>query len=265
MNSSKCEISDLDWKVIQKILPEEIYTGFGSSGGRPHADLRQVFCGILYWIRTGCQWDLIPRYYGSQTALRKYLKKWVELQVFDQLISASLQLYDEGIGIQWKFQSIDGSIKRAPGCTENAGKNPTDRARPGSKQMVLTDKKGIPLAVVIAPANHHDSQLLEKTFAEPRIERPHPQQVEQHLCADKGFDSQENRNTANEYGYHQHVKKRGEGLNPLKKYTPKRWVVERTHAWINQFRGIHTRRIRSSAIYQAMTLLACSCIILAKL
>jgi putative transposase len=265
MISSKCYVSDSDWLVIQEVLPAEIYTGKGSLGGRPHADLRKVFCGILFWIRTGCQWELIPKSYGSKRGLAKYLKKWVAQGVFQKLMSSSLELYDQDMGIEWRFQSIDGSIKRAPGCTQNAGKNPTDRARPGTKHMILTDQKGIPLAALTIPANHSDMNQIENTFSEIMIQRPDPKKVKQHLCADKGFDSNENRKTVDEWGYKHHIRKKGENWNPIRKYNAKRWVVERTNAWLNQFRGIHTRRIVRSDVYEAMTFLACSCIILSKL
>ena len=53
-------------------------------------------------------------------------------------MTTSLELYARLIGIKWKFQPIDGSIKRAPGCSDGSGANPTDRARPGVKHMVLT-------------------------------------------------------------------------------------------------------------------------------
>jgi putative transposase len=266
MTSSENPISDFDWQIIQEVLPPETITGKGSPGGRPHADLRLIFDGIFYWIRTGCQWELIPRIYGSKTTLAKYLKKWVEADIFNSLLKFSLELYDQEVGIDWKFQSIDGSIKRAPGCTSNVGKNPTDRARPGTKQMVLTDKNGIPLAALAIPANESDMTQIENTLSNILTIRPDPKEVEQHLCADKGFDSIANKEIVEEWGYRPHIRKKGEDqVLRIRKYNSKRWVVERTHAWINQFRGIHTRRIRRTEVYQAMTLLACCSIVLSKL
>jgi transposase len=122
MTPSRCFISDSDWLVIQETLPDEIYNGKGSLGGRPHADLRRVLSGLLYGIRTGCQWELISREYGPKRVLDKYLKKWVNAEVFQKLMTTSLELYDKEVGIQWKFQEIDGSIKRAPGCRKMRAK-----------------------------------------------------------------------------------------------------------------------------------------------
>jgi putative transposase len=265
MTSLPYLIPDFEWIVIQEKLPTEMYTGKGSLGGRPHADLRVVLSGLIYWIRTGCQWELIPPGYGSKTTLSKYKKKWVLADLCSQLFKSILEKYDDEVGIDWSFQSIDGSIKRAPGCSDEAGKNPTDRARPGTKHMILTDKKGIPLAVNIIPANQSDMTQMENTFTNFYIERPDPKEVPQHLCADKGFDSVDNRDIAMEWGYKTHIRPKGEGWIPIRKYSAKRWVVERTHSWLNQFRGIHTRRIKNSKIYEAMTLLACAILILSKL
>ena len=258
-------IPDAEWQVVQEKLPPEIYTGKGSQGGRRHSDLRKVLSGLVYWIRSGCQWELIPPAYGSKTTLAKYKKKWVMLESCSQLFKTSLEIYDEKIGIDWSFQSIDGSIKRAPGCIENTGQNPTDRARPGTKHMILTDKNGIPLAVTTIPANKPDMNQLENTFSNFYIERPDPLQVRQHLCTEKGFDSEDNRDTVLEWGYQSHIRPKDEGWIPIRKYSPKRWVVERSHAWLNLFRGIHTRRIKCSKTYDAMTLLACTLVILSKL
>jgi transposase len=170
------------------------------------------------------------------------------------------------IGIKWKFQPIDGSIKRAPGCRDGAGAaNPTDRARPGVKHMVLTDQSGIPFAATVIPENETDMKNLETTLQDIRIERPSPKKIEQHILSEKGFDSAENREIYEYWAYRHHICEKGVEWTRLKTHTPKRWVVERTHAWLNQFRGVHTRRVHNPRYYQAMLLLACSCIILSKL
>ncbi len=246
-------------------MPPEIETGKGMKGGRPHADLQKIFCGLLFWIRSGCQWDLVPRHFGSHTSLGKYLKKWVSAGFFDQLMEEALQLYDEKLGIDWSFQSIDGPLKQAPGCSKNTGKNPTDRGRTEIKHIILTDKNGMPIAVKISPANDSDMHQIEKTFESIGLPRPKPKEVEQHLCADTGFDSAANRQLVEEWGYTSHIIKRGAQVKPIRRYNAKRWVVERTHSWLNQYRGIRTRRIHRPEVYRAMTFLACACVILAKI
>ena len=163
--------------MIEKVLPREIYKGQGSLGGRPTANLRLTFCGILYFVRSGCQWDLVPKYYGVRSTLEKYFAKWTQSGAFEQLMTTSLELYDRDVGMKWKFQPIDGSIKRAPGYSDGAGANPTDRARPGVKHMILTDQAGIPLAATVIPANETDMKNLETTLQDIRVERPNPKKL----------------------------------------------------------------------------------------
>jgi transposase len=105
VTSSIYPLSDSDWLVIKKLLPPEIDTGKGTQGGRPHSDQRKIFSGLLYWIRTGCQWDFIPKEYGCQSSLAKYLKKWVKFGVFNRLLAASLEIYDQGCGLEKRYIS----------------------------------------------------------------------------------------------------------------------------------------------------------------
>ncbi|NBU20770.1 hypothetical protein EBS43_05070 [bacterium] len=74
----------------------------------------------------------------------------------------------------WSWQSIDGSIKNSYFGKEKIGFNPKNVNRGGTKIMVLSDKKGIPLSAVLIEANRHKSQLVEETLGKIRIERSHP-------------------------------------------------------------------------------------------
>src|SRR5262245_64011196 len=72
---------------------------------------------------------------------------------------------------------------------KKVGKNPTDRGKPGTKKSLATDGAGGPLGVVIAGANVPDCKLLEATIEAVVVERPDPEEVEQHLGLDAGFDN----------------------------------------------------------------------------
>lgn len=251
-------------EVALKKIKDPIYKGPGSRGGRPVTDCEKVLSGIFYWARTGCQVENIPSEFGSPSTIKRYLYRWIHSGVFEEIWQEALQIYDDKIGIQWKWQSIDGAIKKAPYCTEEAGPNPTDRAKSGTKISILTDKKGIPISAVVGPANRHDSQFLEKTLENIKIARPDPTDSIQHLCADKAYDSEKCRNTANEWGLFDHIHSRGEEIKNkrTRRFTPKRWVVERTHSWLNGFRGIFVRWVRSAQVYRAFIAIAESKLIL---
>lgn len=265
MIPSTMQIPDRLWSVAEKVLPESLYKGKGSQGGRPNQDMRRVMTGIFYVLTTGCQWRKMPREFGHYSVVYKYFRRWVKMGIFDQIWTESLKVYDQERGIAWKWQSIDGSNKKALFGKENVDFNPKEKNKGGSKIMLLTDKNGIPLSTALFPANRHESQLLEETLGNIRLERPHPSEVEQNLCGDKAFDSQWCRESADEYGYRHHFRVRMETTPKKPRYTPKRWVVERTHAWMNRFRRIIIRWDVFSDNYQAFIGLACAAITLTRM
>ena len=127
---------------------------------------------------------------------------------------------------------------------KKTGRNPTDRGKQGTKRSVLTDGNGIPLAAAVDGANTHDMRLVEETLKSIPIERPDPNDVEQNLCMDKGYDYDDVRQTIDQYGYTAHIKSRGDEEQERKQlstYRARRWVVERTHSWMNRFRRLLIR------------------------
>lgn len=81
--ASKCfQIPEALWERIDLILP--IYRT-SRKGGRPRLPLRNVVAGILYVLRTGCQWKAMPREFGSGSAIHAYFQEWVQLGVFEEL------------------------------------------------------------------------------------------------------------------------------------------------------------------------------------
>lgn len=205
------ELSDSLWERIEPLLPKSKsrYRGRGQQrrhiGGRPAADPRQVLSGILYVLRTGCQWNALPREYGSGKTAHRYFQRWVRAGVFKRMWQAGLGEYDDLKGIDWKWQAADGAMTKAPLGGENTGKNPTDRGKSGSKRSLLVNAQGLPLAIVTSGANTPDGQLLEPTLAAVAIERPDPEGSAQHLCLDKGYSGEPYTTVAEAAGYTVHV------------------------------------------------------------
>ena len=138
---------------------------------------------------------------------------------------------------------------------ENTGKNPTDRGKLGTKRSVLTDARGVALGVAVSGANTHDIKLLKATFDSVPIHRPQPTTRHQHVCLDKAYDSKDVRSFLTRRHYRPHVKSRGQESQQKKKnprFKARRWVVERTHSWINRFRRLLVRWEKKSKNYLAM-------------
>ena len=135
------------------------------------------------------------------------------------------------------------------------GRNPTDRGKLGSKRSLLTDGRGIPLSVVADGANRNDHKLMRETLDSLVVPRPAPSdEAPQHLCLDKGYDYQEPRDLAREFGFTLHLRTRGEEIE-AKRHAgarARRWVVERAHSWMNRFRRILVRWEKKPANYLAM-------------
>jgi putative transposase len=138
---------------------------------------------------------------------------------------------------------------------EKTGRNPTDRGKRGVKRSLLTDGRGIPLGAVIDGANRNDHKLMRQTLEAIPVRRPKPtRRRPQHLCLDKGFDYEEPRALAKEFGFTLHLRTRGEEAWAKRHARAKarRWVVERTHSWLNRFRSILIRWAKKPANYLAL-------------
>ena len=206
------ELSDSLWEQIGPLLPraKSRYRGRGKArkhiGGRPAADPRRLMSGILYVLRTGCQWNALPKEtYGSGKTAHRYFQRWVRAGVFRRMWAAGLTDYDELKGIAWKWQAADGTMTKAPLGGEKTGPNPTDRAKSGTKRSLVVDERGAPLGVVVAGANALDGRLLEATLVSMPIERPNPQSVAQNLCLDKAYNDAASVAVTQAYGYEVHV------------------------------------------------------------
>lgn len=229
------ELSDSLWLQIEPLLPKvkSRYRGRGKDrkhiGGRPPAEPRKLMGGILYVLRTGCQWNALPKEYGSGKTAHRYFQKWVRAGVFKRMWQAGLTDYDESKGIAWKWQAADGAMTKAPLGGPKTGPNPTDRAKTGTKRSLLVDEHGVPLALVVSGANTPDGKLLEPTLAAIVIERPDPTDLPQHLCLDKGYSGAPSTQVAETRGYTVHVPDKA---NAKKNASANRAVAKHIDGWL---------------------------------
>jgi putative transposase len=107
------------------------------------------------------------------------------------------------------------------------------------------DGYGVPIGLAVAGANRHDMKLAEPTLESIVIPRPRPTKKRpQNLCLDKGYDFPEIDELVEEWGYTGHIARRGVDQSKRKRipgYRARRWVVERTHSWMNRFRRLLIR------------------------
>src|ERR671917_2091687 len=266
-------VSDEFWEKVEPLVPP---APSHAKGGRTRMDDRKAFAAIVYVLRTGIQWNALPRELGASSTVHDRFQEWERAGFFEELWGARLAEYDELEGIEWEWQAVDGVMTKAPLGRDAIGKNPTDRAKMGTKRSMLTDGAGIPLAVAIEGANRHDSRLLVATLDGLVVARPAPEgeedSPEQHLCLEAAYDSEEVRHELEARSYEPHIsaaeeKKRSERKQARKHPggRARRWVVERTHSWLNRSRRLLVRWEKKTENYVAFVHLACAQLIFSKL
>jgi putative transposase len=223
------EVSDEWWEKVKSLIPP---APSRAKGGRPRMDDRQAFAAIICVLRTGIQWNALPRELGASSTVHERFQEWEQAGFFKALWQAGLEEYDEVQGIEWEWQAVDGAMTKAPFGKAATGANPTDRGKSGTKRSLLTDGAGIPLALVVDGANRHDVRLLCATLDGIVIMRPEPtEEHPQHLCLDAGYDGAPARQEVESRHYLPHIRSRGQEKQEkirLPGHRARRWVVERT-------------------------------------
>ena len=126
----------------------------------------------------------------------------------------------------------------------------------------MVDGSGVPLAIVASGANTHDARLLEATLDQIVIEPP-GRAGQDILCADAGYKGEPAREAVGARDYQPHIKQRREEAHEKRTepgFKARRWVVERTHSWLNRFRKLLVSFEKTEASYVALLSLACAMI-----
>lgn len=231
-----------------------------------------MFVAIVYLLRTGMQWNALPHELAASSTAYDRFRLWERQGVFERLWAAGLEEFDEVEGIEWEWQSLDGTQIKAPFGGGATGANPVERRKRGTKRSQLSEGHGLPLAVVLEAANRTDMTVAAATLDAIVIARPTPDEAHlQHLSADAGYDYESTLHEMKARGYTPHVRpnwwKRNHGRpatpaqlaqaaerQPGKR--PRRWVVERLHAWLNHNRRLLIRWDKLPSSYLAFVCLA---------
>lgn len=254
------EVPDHLWERIEPILWEDAPPPPREHGGCPRIDWRAALNGILFRLRSGCQWNKLPKQFGDDSSVHRWFQRWCRHGVFERIWAMLVQECDELGAVDWKWQAADGAMGKARFGGDKTGKNPTDRGKPGTKKSLLVEGDGGPLGAAIGGANVQDCQLLEETIEAVVVERPAPGAVEQHLCLDAGYDNPNGHQAVAKHGYVGHVRPARAGRRPKRRpgrRKARRWVVERTLAWLSKCRGLLVRYDKHAENFLGLIQLAC--------
>lgn len=242
---------------LLKFMPQKI------KKGRPKSEPLAILQGIFYLLKTGCQWNALPKCFGPSSTIHEHFQRLVKINFFAQTWCHALEKYDRFVGLNLQNQSFDCSHAKAPLGGQETGLSPVDRRKLGTKKALLIDKNGIPLAINLFAGNTHDSKTLISTISNPIYSRISSFKT---IELDAAFDASFIRKYLVSRGYSFRISCNKRRNQISQKVNLKfRWGVERTFSWITRFRRLLIRWDKSASNHLALLQFACQIIVFRKI
>lgn len=249
----RIHLTEAQWAFIRPHLPPPAHTG------RPRADDRRTIEAILYILITGCRWKDLPREYGATTTAWRRLKCWGEVGIWERIWRAALATLDRGGRIDWSMAFLDGSFVPAKRGGEKVG---LTRKGKGTKWMLVVDGHGLPLGFHLDSAGRAEVRLAQQTLDTIKVARSRgrPKRRPEKVVADGGYDSSAFRRALRRRGIRMCIPpkrrpatwraKRGRPVVTCKDDYRQRYKVERSFAWLGNFRRLLLRWEHVFAVYR---------------
>jgi transposase len=246
----------LDWLVERIPNPER-----SPYGGRPPADQKKVVQGIFWILDNGAKWKDLPEKFGSKSTVHRWFQKWVKDGVFEKIMRDAGKCVEERDGFRLYECFIDGTFSKAKGGGDGIGKTKSGK---GVKIMVLVDARGLPIAVDTATAGTHESKLVQRLF-DFMLTADVPPLV----IGDKAYDSdpldwimaKQGVEIVAPHRSNRKLKNYTQDGRSLRRYA-RRWKVERTISWIQNYRRLCIRWEKSTNLFQGFLHLGCTMLLL---
>jgi len=219
------DLTDAQWQFIKKTLQYP-------NRKRKHC-LRTIWNAVLYVVKTGCQWRLLPNDFPKWQLVYYYFRKWIELEEFDELLEKLRVKVRVKIG-QNALPSLGIMDSQSVRWGNNRSLNGIDDNKKvkGIKRHVIVDKNGFLIAIMATVANIHDGQaalqlmrVLKNLWSSVKV-----------IIADGGYRGEIIEQIRKNFGYLLQITLRTD-KNTFQ-VQPKRWVIERTFSWFDNDRRL---------------------------
>jgi transposase len=225
------DVTDEEWAFLSVYL-----TLMREDAPQREYPLRELFNGLRYVVKTGCQWRMLPHDLPSWTAVYQQSRRWLQAGVFNDIIHdfrIAVRILEDR-NPQPSAAIIDArTLQSTPESGSRAGFD-GNKKKNGSKIHIAVDTLGNLLTLIVTPANDQERALVAQLTKQLKEETG--ENVKK-VFADQGYTGEQAQSAAKQNGIELEIVKHTEAKKGFV-LLPRRWVVERTFGWLGRFRRL---------------------------